>query len=182
MVKTGSSYCSQSELPVTFGLGDRTAIKSIEVTWPTGQKETITGARADEALTIEEGKGVVAHVPFAAGNLMTRAMIGRSSSPLHSGSPGGSRRSGLAHGPGRSSPAVRSRRAARDREAAYRAVNIGVARLEQYDFDAAAASFQDALRMAPDLGARASGPRSRPVLRRQAGRCPGRSGGRRRHG
>ncbi|MEN3338059.1 MAG: hypothetical protein V7647_1735 [Acidobacteriota bacterium] len=37
------------------------------------------------------------------------------------------------------------------REAAYRAVNIGVARLEQYDFDAAAASFQDALRVAPDL-------------------------------
>src|SRR3954470_3268000 len=41
--------------------------------------------------------------------------------------------------------------AAADREAAYRAVNIGVARLEQYDFDAAAASFQDALKIAPDL-------------------------------
>jgi len=67
MVKTGSSYCSQSELPVTVGLGARTAIKAIEVTWPTGQKETITGARADEALTIQEGKGLVAHVPFRRG-------------------------------------------------------------------------------------------------------------------
>jgi tetratricopeptide (TPR) repeat protein len=38
-----------------------------------------------------------------------------------------------------------------NREAAYRANNIGVARLEQYDFDAAAASFQEALRIAPDL-------------------------------
>ncbi|MEO8520906.1 MAG: FG-GAP-like repeat-containing protein [Acidobacteriota bacterium] len=37
------------------------------------------------------------------------------------------------------------------REAAYRANNIGVARLEQYDFDAAATSFQEALRLVPDL-------------------------------
>ena len=35
MVKTGSSYCSQSELPLTFGLGAATAVTSIEVTWPT---------------------------------------------------------------------------------------------------------------------------------------------------
>jgi tetratricopeptide (TPR) repeat protein len=38
-----------------------------------------------------------------------------------------------------------------DREAAYRANNIGVARLEQYDYEAAVTSFQDALRIAPDL-------------------------------
>jgi enediyne biosynthesis protein E4 len=67
MVKTGSSYCSQSELPVTIGLGARTAIKSVEVTWPTGRKETVTGVRADEAITIEEGKGLVARVPFRRG-------------------------------------------------------------------------------------------------------------------
>ena len=41
--------------------------------------------------------------------------------------------------------------AASDREAAYRAINIGVARLEQFDFDAAATSFQEALKIAPDL-------------------------------
>lgn len=38
------------------------------------------------------------------------------------------------------------------REAAYRANNIGVAYLEQYDFDAAAASFTRALALAPELG------------------------------
>ena len=64
MVKTGSSYCSQSELPVTVGLGARTGIMSVEVTWPTGRKETVTGVRADETITIEEGKGLVAHLPF----------------------------------------------------------------------------------------------------------------------
>ncbi len=37
------------------------------------------------------------------------------------------------------------------REAAYRANNIGVARLEQYDHEAAVTAFQDALRSAPDL-------------------------------
>jgi hypothetical protein len=67
MVKTGSSYCSQSELPITVGLGSRTAIKAIEVTWPTGRKETVTGVRADESITIEEGKGLVAHTPFRRG-------------------------------------------------------------------------------------------------------------------
>jgi enediyne biosynthesis protein E4 len=64
MVKTGSSYCSQSELPVTMGLGARTGIRSVEVTWPTGRKETVTGVHADEAITIEEGKGLVARVPL----------------------------------------------------------------------------------------------------------------------
>jgi cytochrome c-type biogenesis protein CcmH/NrfG len=43
---------------------------------------------------------------------------------------------------------------ARDRlEEAYRASNLGVARLEQFDFDAAAASFRDALKIDPSLGA-----------------------------
>ena len=37
MVKTGSSYCSQSELPLTFGLGTTQPVVRIEVTWPDGQ-------------------------------------------------------------------------------------------------------------------------------------------------
>src|SRR5258706_2161818 len=34
MVKTGSSYCSQSELPLTFGLGKADKVASIEISWP----------------------------------------------------------------------------------------------------------------------------------------------------
>jgi hypothetical protein len=67
MVKTGSSYASQSELPVTIGLGSRTAIKAVEVTWPNGRKETVTGVRADESVTIQEGKGLVARSPLRRG-------------------------------------------------------------------------------------------------------------------
>jgi enediyne biosynthesis protein E4 len=67
MVRTGSSYCSQSELPLTFGLGTSTAVTKIEVKWPTGRVETLPGADADQVLTIEEGKGITtrAKLPLA---------------------------------------------------------------------------------------------------------------------
>jgi len=56
-VKSGSSYCSQSELPVTIGLGASSKVTSIEVTWPGGQVETFPGAAAGQILTLQEGKG-----------------------------------------------------------------------------------------------------------------------------
>src|SRR5438270_257219 len=37
MVKSGSSYLSQSELVLTFGLGDKNSADQIEVQWPSGQ-------------------------------------------------------------------------------------------------------------------------------------------------
>jgi hypothetical protein len=60
MVKTGSSYCSQSELPLTFGLGRSTAVSQIEVKWPDGRVETLPGLPADHSIVITEGKGVTA--------------------------------------------------------------------------------------------------------------------------
>jgi hypothetical protein len=59
-VKTGSSYCSQSELPLTFGLGAQTRVASIEVRWPGRRVETFSGAAADQTLTLTQGKGTVA--------------------------------------------------------------------------------------------------------------------------
>ena len=64
MVKTGSSYLSQSELPLTFGLGASTAIKSIEVTWPNGRLEKLPGGVANCVITVEEGKGIVHSAPL----------------------------------------------------------------------------------------------------------------------
>jgi enediyne biosynthesis protein E4 len=60
MVKTGSSYCSQSELPLTFGLGSAATVTGIEVKWPNGRVDNLPGTEADQALTIEEGKGITA--------------------------------------------------------------------------------------------------------------------------
>lgn len=66
MVKTGSSYCSQSELPLTFGLGKPEAgtIITLEISWPSGQREAIAGITANQSITIQEGKGVVAAEPI----------------------------------------------------------------------------------------------------------------------
>ena len=66
MVKTGSSYLSQSERPLTIGLGAATKVGGIEVTWPTGKVERLPGIAGDRSITIVEGKGVVKSVPFGA--------------------------------------------------------------------------------------------------------------------
>jgi hypothetical protein len=60
LVKTGSSFASQSELPVTFGLGKADKVKSIEITWPNGNQQTLTDVAANQEIVIEEGKGIVA--------------------------------------------------------------------------------------------------------------------------
>jgi hypothetical protein len=63
MVKTGSSYCSQSELTLTFGLGAADSVKAIEITWPNGKVETLPGTTANQTITVQEGKGVVRTAP-----------------------------------------------------------------------------------------------------------------------
>jgi hypothetical protein len=67
MVKTGSSYLSQSELPLTFGLGASAKITGIEVIWPTGKPERIAAVAGDQAIVIQEGKGVIRATPIARG-------------------------------------------------------------------------------------------------------------------
>ena len=63
VVKTGSSYCSQSELPLTFGLGSAPRAARVEVEWPSGRKDVLTGVAAGQTVTVEEGKGLVEAVP-----------------------------------------------------------------------------------------------------------------------
>jgi hypothetical protein len=66
MVKTGSSYLSQSELPLTFGLGRPEPNKSmsIEVVWPSGHKDSIADVQPNQYLTVREGKGVISSHPI----------------------------------------------------------------------------------------------------------------------
>ena len=66
MVKTGSSYLSQSELPLTFGLGKPEDGKtvSIEIVWPSGQKDTIPDIKPNQFITVKEGKGIISAQPI----------------------------------------------------------------------------------------------------------------------
>jgi hypothetical protein len=66
MVRTGSSYLSQSELPLTFGLGSAAAVSKIEVKWPDGATETLGAADAGQTITIEQGRGITHKMPFGA--------------------------------------------------------------------------------------------------------------------
>jgi hypothetical protein len=68
VVKTGSSYASQSELPLTFGLGKAEKVVSIEVVWPSGRKDTLQDVSANQAITIQEGVGMLTHQPIVFGN------------------------------------------------------------------------------------------------------------------
>ncbi len=66
LVKSGSSYCSQSELPLTFGLGAATKVKDVEVAWPSGRVDHVAGAQAGQAITIQEAKGLLNTTPIRA--------------------------------------------------------------------------------------------------------------------
>jgi enediyne biosynthesis protein E4 len=54
MVRCGSSYLSQSDLRVNVGLGAQTAA-DIEVRWPSGVTDKITGAVCDQSYLLTEG-------------------------------------------------------------------------------------------------------------------------------
>jgi enediyne biosynthesis protein E4 len=60
MVKGGSSYLSQSELPVSFGVGKRTQIERAVIDWPSGRTEEFKGLAAGKMYECVEGKGVKA--------------------------------------------------------------------------------------------------------------------------
>jgi hypothetical protein len=64
-VRSGSSYCSQSELTVTFGLGRALQADSVEITWPSGQKDTLRNLKANQSYTIEEGGKILTTKPFS---------------------------------------------------------------------------------------------------------------------
>jgi enediyne biosynthesis protein E4 len=69
MLRSGSSYLSQSELVLTFGLGASTKADAIDIHWPSGQVDKLAGLAADQTLTVQEGKGVIGNRPYGKGML-----------------------------------------------------------------------------------------------------------------
>jgi hypothetical protein len=63
-VKAGSSYLSQNDLRVHFGLGRSTRIDRLELRWPSGTVETWNNLEANQILTVVEGEGIIRREPF----------------------------------------------------------------------------------------------------------------------
>jgi hypothetical protein len=66
MVKSGSSYLSQSELTVTIGLGKPEEGKrvTLDILWPSGKKDVIRDLEPNQIVTAKEGTGVLAAQPI----------------------------------------------------------------------------------------------------------------------
>lgn len=63
-VKAGSSYLSQSDLRVHFGMGQAARADRLEIRWPSGATEALQDIDANQILTITEGRGVTNRTPF----------------------------------------------------------------------------------------------------------------------
>jgi enediyne biosynthesis protein E4 len=59
MVRSGSSYCSQSEIAPTFGLGQDKVVQTLEIEWPSGVKQRFTNLPANQVVTVDEAKGII---------------------------------------------------------------------------------------------------------------------------
>jgi hypothetical protein len=64
VVKGGSSYLSQSELPVTFGLGKLPMVERVQVEWPSGAEQEFKNLEAGRSYQVTEGKGFKANSGF----------------------------------------------------------------------------------------------------------------------
>ena len=59
VVRSGSSYLSQSELPVTLGVGHRDLVERLVVAWPSGRTEEFKNLSTGRTYVCVEGKGLV---------------------------------------------------------------------------------------------------------------------------
>ncbi len=64
MVRSGSSYLSQSELPLTFGLGTRDKVERVVVQWPNGRTEEYKNLDAGKTYKCIEAKGITGESGF----------------------------------------------------------------------------------------------------------------------
>ena len=55
MVRTGSSYCSQSETVLTFGLGKSEVVEHLEVLWLSGEIDRYVKLKANQLIEVIEG-------------------------------------------------------------------------------------------------------------------------------
>ena len=55
IVRTGGSYCSQSEMTLTFGLGNSETVPQLEILWPSGEVDQYTELEGNQLIEVVEG-------------------------------------------------------------------------------------------------------------------------------
>jgi hypothetical protein len=58
-VMSGSSYYSQNDFRLHFGLGSATKVDSVEIAWPSGLKESFKSLASNHLYVIQETKGIL---------------------------------------------------------------------------------------------------------------------------
>ena len=64
-VRSGSSYLSQNDLRMHFGLGAQATIDLLEISWPSGKKDIYHNLAADFIYTISEDGTIQKKIPFS---------------------------------------------------------------------------------------------------------------------
>ena len=59
IIRTGSSYLSQSELTASFGLGYHTMVDSLSIFWPSGKRNTFKKIKNNREILIKEGSNLI---------------------------------------------------------------------------------------------------------------------------
>ena len=57
--KGGMSYMSANDPRIHFGLGKRTKVAALEITWPSGQVDRLTNVAINQIITVKEGTGII---------------------------------------------------------------------------------------------------------------------------
>ena len=58
-VRSGSSYLSQNDFRLHFGLGKSDTVDLLEVNWPSGLVERFEDLAANQLVVVKEGKGII---------------------------------------------------------------------------------------------------------------------------
>ncbi len=64
-VMSGSSYYSQNDLRLHFGLGKAATVDAIEIAWPSGLKDSFKNVAVNQLLIVQEAKGIIANRKFS---------------------------------------------------------------------------------------------------------------------
>ena len=59
VVRSGSSYASQSDRAIVFGLGRDSSVTAMEIVWPSGTKQKFSNVAANQFITVDESRGLL---------------------------------------------------------------------------------------------------------------------------